>query len=171
MGSKGGECTHLIQKAINSILHHAHHALLPNPTVRHLHPRLAVIAQPGLRHRREETGPVRGAGRVEGCAEEPGCGGVGGGYGDGVARGVEGGEVVFGEVGGEGAAGGGAFEVVVEADCGGGVEEEVGGCEGGEEEGEEGGVHFLFGGGGGGLKRWVGELGMGEEVGIVDERK
>lgn len=49
-----------------------------------------------------------------------------GGQGDGVTGDVEIGDVAGGELGREAAAGGGAFEIVVEADRGGVVEEEVG---------------------------------------------
>lgn len=59
-----------------------------------------------------------------------------GGEGDAVAADVEVGDIVFGEVDGEAAAGGLAFEVVGEADCGWIVEQEVGGGLGVEESQE-----------------------------------
>ena len=57
-----------------------------------------------------------------------------GGEGDAVAADVEVRHVGFGEVHGEAAAGGLAFEVAIEADCGGVVEVEVRGGGGDEEE-------------------------------------
>ncbi len=122
---KRSKQAHLIQNAVRRILHDANDALGTGPSRRHLDVRFAIVSEARLHHGRQQIGPVARGGLIERGAEEPGCHGVDRGHEDEVAADVEVGDVVFGEVDGEAAAGWGAFEIIVEAYGGGSVEVEV----------------------------------------------